>query len=92
MDYPNRTRLKLLGRARVVGNDGDYDLVRRLSVPGYRARTERAVVITVEAFDWNCPQHITSRFTTDEIEVAVQPLRKRIAELEDQLHGVTSRD
>jgi predicted pyridoxine 5'-phosphate oxidase superfamily flavin-nucleotide-binding protein len=92
MDYPNRTRLKLLGRARVVGNDGDDDLVRRLSVPGYRARTERAVVITVEAFDWNCPQHITSRFTTDEIEVAVQPLRKRIAELEDQLHGVTSRD
>jgi predicted pyridoxine 5'-phosphate oxidase superfamily flavin-nucleotide-binding protein len=92
MDYPNRTRLKLLGRARVVGNDGDDDLVRRLSVPGYRARTERAVVITVEAFDWNCPQHITSRFTADEIEVAVQPLRKRIAELEDQLLGVTSRD
>jgi uncharacterized protein len=92
MDYPNRTRLKLLGRARVVGNDGDDDLVRRLSVPGYRARIERAVVITVEAFDWNCPQHITSRFTADEIEVAVQPLRKRIAELEDQLLGVTSRD
>lgn len=89
MDYPNRTRLKLLGRARVVGLDADDDLLRRLSLPDYRSRVERGVIITVEAFDWNCPQHITPRFTTDEIETAVQPLRKRIAELEDQLQSVT---
>ena len=92
MDYPNRTRLKLLGRARVVGLDGDDDLIHRLSPPDYRARIERGVVIIIEAFDWNCPQHITPRYTTDEIEVAVQPLRKRIAELEDQLLSVTSQD
>lgn len=90
MDYPNRTRLELLGRARVVEFDGDNDLVRHLSLPDYRARVERGVVINVEAFDWNCPQHITPRFTSDEIEVAVRPLRKRIAELEDQLRSVTS--
>ncbi len=90
MDYPNRTRLKLLGRARVVEFDGDNDLVRHLSLPDYRARIERGVVIAVEAFDWNCPQHITPRFTSEEIEVAVQPLRKRIAELEEQLRSVTS--
>lgn len=92
MDYPNRTRLKVLGRARVVEFDGDDDLVRRVSLTDYRARVEHGVIISVEAFDWNCPQHITPRYTTDEIEVAVQPLRKRIAELEEKLHGVTSRD
>ncbi|MGD9668889.1 MAG: pyridoxamine 5'-phosphate oxidase family protein [Hyphomicrobiaceae bacterium] len=92
MDYPNRTRLKVLGRARVVEFDGDDDLVRCVSLTDYRARVEHGVIIRVEAFDWNCPQHITPRYTTDEIEVAVQPLRKRIAELEEKLHGVTSRD
>jgi len=92
MDYPNRPRLKVLGRARVVEFDGDDDLVRRVSLTDYRARVEHGVIISVEAFDWNCPQHITPRYTTDEIEVAVQPLRKRIAELEEKLHGVTSRD
>lgn len=91
MDYPNRTRLKILGRARLVGLDDD-NLIHLLSHPNYRARIERGIVITVEAFDWNCPQHITQRYTTDEIEVAVQPLTKRITELENQLRSVARRD
>ena len=81
MDYPNRARLKILGRARLIGLD-DRDTLKRLSLPGYRAVVERGFIIRVEAFDWNCPQHITPRFTLAEIEEATAPLRKRIAELE----------
>ena len=84
MDYPNRARLKILGRARLVGLD-EQDILHRLSLPDYRAVVERGVVITIEAFDWNCPQHITPRFTPAEIEEAVAPLRQRIAELEQAL-------
>lgn len=84
MDYPNRTRLKVLGRARLVGLD-DANAIARLTHPTYRARIERGFVITIEAFDWNCPQHITPRFTAEEVEAAVAPLRQRIAELEGAL-------
>ena len=66
MDYANRRRLKLFGRARLVDASDDPALVARLEDPGYRARVERAVVITVEALDWNCPRHITPRFTEAE--------------------------
>jgi len=82
VDYPNRTRLKLLGRARVVEAADDPALLESLRQPGYRARLERAVVITVEAFDWNCPQHITPRYSEAEVEALLEPLRARIRELE----------
>lgn len=84
MDYPNRARLKLLGHATLVGADR-REILERLEVPGYRARVERGFLIRVEAFDWNCPQHITQRFTLAEIEEATAPLRRRIAELEHLL-------
>jgi len=67
VDYPQRRRLKLLGRARVVTREQDATLVERVQTPGYKARVERAFVIAIEAFDWNCPQHITPRFTAAEI-------------------------
>jgi predicted pyridoxine 5'-phosphate oxidase superfamily flavin-nucleotide-binding protein len=82
MDYPSQTRLKLFARVRVVEGDEDPELIRRLIVPGYSAIVERAFVFAVEGFDWNCPQHITPRYTADEIEAATAPLRARIAELE----------
>ena len=63
MDYPNRRRLKIWGRARVIHASADPDMVARLEMPHYRAHVERAVLVTVEAYDWNCPQHITPRFT-----------------------------
>ena len=81
MDYPNRARLKILGRARLIGLD-DPDTLQRLSLPDYRTVVESAVIIRVEAFDWNCSQHITPRFTLAEIDGATAPLRQRIAELE----------
>jgi predicted pyridoxine 5'-phosphate oxidase superfamily flavin-nucleotide-binding protein len=68
MDYANRRRLKIMGRARMIERSADPALIARLEVPGYRARVERAVIITVEGYDWNCPQHITPRFTEAEID------------------------
>jgi ferredoxin-NADP reductase/predicted pyridoxine 5'-phosphate oxidase superfamily flavin-nucleotide-binding protein len=82
MDYPNRRRLKIWARARLVHHDEDPELLARLEVPTYRARVERAVVMTIEAIEWNCPQHITPRFTEGEIDELVAPLRHRISELE----------
>jgi uncharacterized protein len=84
MDYPNRARLKLLGRVSLIGPE-QRELLERFAVPGYRARVERGFLIRVEAFDWNCPQHITQRFTLAEVEAATAPLRQRIAELEARL-------
>lgn len=84
MDYPNKTRLKLLGRVRIVGPD-DAATLGKLEVPDYRARIERGMVITVEAFDWNCPQHIVERFTLEEVRRLAEPLTARIAELEAEL-------
>ena len=82
MDYPNRRRLKIWARARIVHQDEDPEMLARLEVPTYRARIERAVVMTIEAVEWNCPQHITPRFTQAEIDEAVVPLKNRITELE----------
>lgn len=85
MDYAHRRRLKILGRARALGPDDDPALLARLELSDYRARVERGMLITVEAFDWNCPQHITPRFTAEQVTEATAPLHARIAELEAQL-------
>lgn len=79
MDYPNKARLKLLGRVRTTV---DPDILQSLALEGYSAKIERGFLIDVAAFDWNCPQHITPRFTVEDVESAVAPLQARIAELE----------
>jgi predicted pyridoxine 5'-phosphate oxidase superfamily flavin-nucleotide-binding protein len=86
VDYANRRRLKLLGRLRFsTMEEADPELVFAVELPGYGARIERIAVIDVEAFDWNCPQHITQRFTLAELEAASKPLRERIALLEAEV-------
>jgi len=85
MDYANRRRLKLLGHAELREVGADDGLAARLAMPGYPAAIERAVLVKVAGFDWNCPQHITPRFTLDEVERATKPLRERVAELEAKL-------
>ena len=85
MDYANRARLKILGRVRVVGLEEDPALIARLESPHYRTRIERAVVIHIEGYDWNCPQHITPRFTDAEIAAVVAPLHAEIAQLKARL-------
>lgn len=87
MDYPHRTRLKIMGRARVLDADNDpalaKDLVRDAQL---LPKVERVFVVDVVTFDWNCPQYITPRFTQPEIaELVVAPLQARIRELEAQL-------
>lgn len=84
MDYANKARLKILGCARII-DASDERTLQNLAIPAYRASVERGLVITIEAFDWNCPQHITPRFTVAEVEVATEPLRTRIMELEQAL-------
>lgn len=86
MDYARKTRLKLFGHATLVDQD-DETTLSRLEMPDYRARIERGVLITVAGFDWNCPQHITERFTRDEVSAATEPLRAHIADLEADLRA-----
>ncbi|QQS12028.1 MAG: pyridoxamine 5'-phosphate oxidase family protein [Rhodospirillales bacterium] len=81
MDYPARTRLKMFGRARLVEGDALAGWLEAggMAVDGV---VERGVEIALEGFDWNCPQHVTPRFTAAEVEAMAAPLRARIAELE----------
>ena len=86
MDYRNKRRLKLLGRLRFEDiGEADPGLVSAVELPDYRARLERVAVIELEAFDWNCPQHITERYSLADIEAASKPLHDRIAQLEAEL-------
>lgn len=82
LDYAHRRRLKIFGRARTVTADADPQLVRSLADPAYDAVVERAVVVDVAAYDWNCPQHITPRYTRAELEDALEPMRRKLASLE----------
>lgn len=85
MDYPNRRRLKLWARARIVHENEDPELVARLEDPSYRARVERGVVMTIEAVDWNCPQHITPRYSQADVERLVGSLIEENRALKAQL-------
>ena len=83
LHFATRQRVKLWGRARIV--EGDLALMERLADPSYKARPERAIVFTLEAWDINCPQHIQPRYTEAEIAPAVDRLAQRIKELEEEV-------
>jgi len=85
MDYPGQRRLKVYGHLRFADAADDPALAASLAVPGYVARVDRAAVVTVAAWDRNCPQHIPQRFTLAQVETAVAPLRARIAELDAEV-------
>lgn len=80
LDPARRQRIKLWGRARVVENDAA--LVEKLFDAGYKAKPERAILFTVEAWDVNCSQHIVTRFTESEITEAMGGVTRKLAELE----------
>ncbi len=82
MDYPRRTRLKIYAHVETIELSAEPALAAQTADPAYKGRPERLMKLHLQAFDWNCPQHITPRFTEGEISQAVQPLRKRLAALE----------
>jgi hypothetical protein len=82
LDPARRQRIKIWGRARVVENDPA--LVERLFDAGYKAKPERAILFTVDAWDVNCSQHIVTRFTEAEIAEAMTRVQTKIAELETE--------
>ncbi len=81
MDYPHRARLKIYAKAEVFGLSDDVSLAALLALKGYTAKEERYLKLTVEAFDWNCQQHITPRYTAAEIEAAFAPQRAYMEQL-----------
>ncbi len=90
MDYPNQTRLKILTRVEVKDAKDAPELIEKLTMPDYKAKIERAMVLRVEAFDWNCPQHITPRYTMDEIRTMTTPLYEHIEKLEREIEKLKS--
>lgn len=90
MDYPNRERLKILGHAEVVDARDQHEWVARLAAPEVAPLVERIFRVRVVGFDWNCPKYITPRFTVDQVEALVAPLKARIAELEAQRNSKPS--
>jgi predicted pyridoxine 5'-phosphate oxidase superfamily flavin-nucleotide-binding protein len=82
MDYPHQARLKIYAHVEILAPDNDPELTALVTVPEYKAKVERVFRLRLDAFDWNCPQHITPRFTEREIAEAVKPLQERLAELE----------
>ena len=91
MDYPNRRRLKMLGHARIVGLD-EAEILGQLEDPDYAVQIERGFLITVEAFDWNCPAHITPRFTEAEVRSAMAELVKENRRLQATLESIPVRN
>lgn len=90
-DYPNRRRLKIWGLARIVHQSEDPKLLSKLEAPTYRARVERGIVIDVKAYEWNCPQHITQRYSKDEIGILIKPLLEEIQTLKAQIAALTNK-
>jgi predicted pyridoxine 5'-phosphate oxidase superfamily flavin-nucleotide-binding protein len=88
MDYPQQTRLKILGHARVVDAREQPALADSLSDADERQNVERLFLIDVVSYDWNCPQHITPRYTAAEVKSAIKPLQDRVKELEDELKAL----
>lgn len=84
ISYPHRARLKLYARARAVQLADAPDLFAQIDPSGYKHRPERIILLHIQAYDWNCPQHITPRYTSEEIEQDFASQRQRIAGLETE--------
>ncbi|MGE0682107.1 MAG: pyridoxamine 5'-phosphate oxidase family protein [Candidatus Binatia bacterium] len=82
VDYPAQMRLKILGWAKIIEGEQVQEWIKQVHDPGYQAVIERIFVIRVEAFNWNCRQHIMPRFTEDQIHEALAPIERRMQELE----------
>jgi predicted pyridoxine 5'-phosphate oxidase superfamily flavin-nucleotide-binding protein len=84
VDYPRQARLKILGHVKIFEGAEAKEWIEKVRHPDYEAVIERVFVIHVEALDWNCQQHITPRFTEEQIRTALAPIEKRMRELEEE--------
>ena len=84
VDYPRQARLKILGRVETLEGEKAKDWLSRVRMPEEKTEIERVFVIHVEAYDWNCPQHITPRYTAEEIREGMQEVQKRVQALEQE--------
>jgi predicted pyridoxine 5'-phosphate oxidase superfamily flavin-nucleotide-binding protein len=91
IDYRSRQRLKILGHARVKDARDVDERTLRLMADIPRTKVERVIFIDIVGYDWNCPKHITSRYSAEDVEQLVGSLRKRVSELESQLESVRAR-
>lgn len=90
MDYANRQRLKIYARIEGIEAKDAPELIAQLQDPSYDAQAERAMVLHLEAFDWNCPQHITQRFTIEEMREFNAPLYEHVAALEAEIERLNA--
>lgn len=91
VDYPHRARLKIYARVDILDLEAEPGLTQAVTDPEYRAKLERIFRLRLEAFDWNCPQHITPRFTELQITSMLQPMRERMAQLEAENEALRAR-
>ncbi|MCM0667628.1 pyridoxamine 5'-phosphate oxidase family protein [Flavobacterium tyrosinilyticum] len=85
MSYPQRARLKIYAHAKIVELKDNEELYNALKPSDYKFRPERMILFEIQAYDWNCPQHITPRFTKEDVEMAFQPQKEYIAKLENTI-------
>ena len=91
VDYPSRARLKIFAKAEIVELNDNPELLSRLALGDYLFRPERMMLFHIEAFDWNCPQHIIPRFTVEEIQIAFEPQLQYISKLETEVENLKNR-
>lgn len=91
MDYPARARLKIFAKAEIIELKDNPELLSKLDLGEYQFRPERMMLFHIEAFDWNCPQHITQRFTVEEIQIAFEPQLQYISKLEKEIENLKNR-
>ena len=85
VDYPARARLKIFAKAEIVGLIDDPSLYDLLDLDDYKFKPEQMMIFNIEAYDWNCPQHITPRYTAEDIEEAFAGQRNYLAKLETEV-------
>jgi predicted pyridoxine 5'-phosphate oxidase superfamily flavin-nucleotide-binding protein len=91
VDYPSQSRLKIYAKAEIVELKDNPELLATLDLGDYKFRPERMMLFHIEAYDWNCPQHITPRYTAEEIKIALQPQQDYIAKLEEENKRLTDK-
>jgi predicted pyridoxine 5'-phosphate oxidase superfamily flavin-nucleotide-binding protein len=84
VDYPRQLRLKILGHVEIFEGERAKEWLAKVRDPEYKATTERVYVIRVEAFDWNCQQHIVPRFSEEEIRDVLEPVERQMRELQEE--------